>query len=801
MQEMSRMQKREQYFINKTKSLEEGIVAFPSLFIEGAAACGKTTAMEMLLKAYPEVESEVIYMDRESQDLALFCAKLEACGSYINEKTPETPCWMIFENITREIPASFFREIAQFIWWAPENVKVFLISREKPAKELLELLWKRKMGMISQRNLAFSQTEVEKLVSQRGSMLRAEEVYRETGGWPGCVDLILYLSEQLGEKDVKKLCQRYEVQAYIQNEILDTLSKEEKEVFRRAEICPWINEKLCEEVWGISWAAGILEELERKGLLLYDEHLHRWKTAPLLKKEMSEIISYGLGKCLGEWYQAQGAVAEAFWCLDAAKCDKEYQMCMITHFEEVPQSFLMQTNVMEWKDNIPQLCYLRGRYCYYLQDFSGLHKEMMKAQQLEGELAKEVYLNLAFINPEIPLDMWLELLEELTEERKTPVHLYHFSENAHTYLSGLRELSGLFSCMKKEEKRRMKLLKETLGEEEWTGIQLARVDYYLETGRRDAIPEEDWRALRQITAASFEKVSWQYQMACLYILNIMQNIHSDQEISEYIVRLEDRLFQKGNEVCQNYVRAIRSLYTSLRTEESLTRWLKQVSAMKVESVNETNYNLLLFQTKGFLLLNQYDRANQILRRVIPYLKKYHRSRFLAELLFQQAIINWADGKRGAALRNVIESFLVTGEYRYVRFYTEYGKFGKEVLDAYVEWFQNNEPERWNRKKSYNYGNVLRMPIEDYLEVILRAAKRGVKLYVGVSEKDSVERLTMMETLVLQDINRGLTNAEICSELNLKLPTVKSHIYSVYKKLGVNSRVQAILKGKELGIIK
>ena len=65
----------------------------------------------------------------------------------------------------------------------------------------------------------------------------------------------------------------------------------------------------------------------------------------------------------------------------------------------------------------------------------------------------------------------------------------------------------------------------------------------------------------------------------------------------------------------------------------------------------------------------------------------------------------------------------------------------------------------------------------------------------------VEKLTMMETIILQDINKGLTNAEICEELNLKLPTVKTHIYSVYKKLGVNSRVQAILKGKELGLVK
>ena len=46
-----------------------------------------------------------------------------------------------------------------------------------------------------------------------------------------------------------------------------------------------------------------------------------------------------------------------------------------------------------------------------------------------------------------------------------------------------------------------------------------------------------------------------------------------------------------------------------------------------------------------------------------------------------------------------------------------------------------------------------------------------------------------------------SNAEICEELNLKLSTVKSHIYSLYRKLGVKNRMQATLKGKEMGILK
>lgn len=147
------------------------------------------------------------------------------------------------------------------------------------------------------------------------------------------------------------------------------------------------------------------------------------------------------------------------------------------------------------------------------------------------------------------------------------------------------------------------------------------------------------------------------------------------------------------------------------------------------------------------------------------------------------------------------------EYRY-RFYpnnekihTEYGKGGKEVLSAYVEWMKQNSPEGWHRKKKYNYGNVRRMPKEDYLELILRMAKKQCSSAPESVQKTPEEHLTMMETVILTLIGKGRSNVEICEELNLKLSTVKSHIYSLYRKLGVKNRMQATIKGKEMGILK
>ena len=54
-------------YIDKTECLEKEIERFPSVYIEGAAGCGKTTMMRMLLEKHPEVDYTVLWMDEDEE--------------------------------------------------------------------------------------------------------------------------------------------------------------------------------------------------------------------------------------------------------------------------------------------------------------------------------------------------------------------------------------------------------------------------------------------------------------------------------------------------------------------------------------------------------------------------------------------------------------------------------------------------------------------------------------------------------------------------------------------------------------
>jgi LuxR family transcriptional regulator, maltose regulon positive regulatory protein len=65
----------------------------------------------------------------------------------------------------------------------------------------------------------------------------------------------------------------------------------------------------------------------------------------------------------------------------------------------------------------------------------------------------------------------------------------------------------------------------------------------------------------------------------------------------------------------------------------------------------------------------------------------------------------------------------------------------------------------------------------------------------------IDPLTERELEVLPLLAQGLTNRQIADRLTVVLGTVKAHNNSIYSKLGVSNRVQALTRARELGLIR
>lgn len=54
-------------------------------------------------------------------------------------------------------------------------------------------------------------------------------------------------------------------------------------------------------------------------------------------------------------------------------------------------------------------------------------------------------------------------------------------------------------------------------------------------------------------------------------------------------------------------------------------------------------------------------------------------------------------------------------------------------------------------------------------------------------------LTAREATMVQLVAAGLSNKQLCRELDISLPTVKTHLLSVFRKMGIRSRTELVAK--------
>ncbi|MGH2614761.1 MAG: LuxR C-terminal-related transcriptional regulator [Thermomicrobiales bacterium] len=172
-----------------------------------------------------------------------------------------------------------------------------------------------------------------------------------------------------------------------------------------------------------------------------------------------------------------------------------------------------------------------------------------------------------------------------------------------------------------------------------------------------------------------------------------------------------------------------------------------------------------------------ERALNILRHLIEAAEAHGRQGILIEALALQALALWAEGDRAGALLSLERALRLAEPEGYVRLFADLGLPMVRLLQ-----------EARSRKV-----------LPDYVARLLAACGAD---FTSAPVKDALppEPLSEREGEVLRLIAAGLTNREIAAALFISPETVKKHTGSIYGKLGVGHRTEAVARARGLAVL-
>lgn len=744
--------------IDKTAVIEEALTDHLAVVLSGMPGVGKKTAVRMLLGRHQDVH-------------AVFCDIEEIRNrKALERRLPDQVNWYQVRKPIRRADEPLLPGIERFIRDMPSGDRLLMAVDGRLPDALLEFVWNGMMAEILPETFWFTLPETYRYLRECRSTLKVRDVWHLTGGWAGCVAMLVKLERQLGNTwTVWELGSRYEIRQYIREGILSVLPEDERKTVEEQAPFPRLNEEIASVLWP-GWKRDVEERLLSRGAMQYVPGQRCWHVHPALRMAADTADSAEYRRlCLqaAAWYEERGFIQDALTCCRQIPDRNIYRECLRSNYDRI--SFLYYEKAWGEEDlNMPEFFYLEWVESFLGQDEGRMELLRPRARKMPAE----IFLNAAYLDPSVETGEWMELLRENTEPGH-PVRLYYMLGESVSFLCGLRDLSDLFACSPKKREEYACLWRERLTAKSMLPYRLAEQEYDFQTGGSQTDPMPVYGS----------GTPWTIRMGYLYQAYLYADTSDAGRMEkDYIRSLAISLEKEETDICRWNARALYFLAEARWGEkEKIISWVRESGGDLNPDSGKTRFHMAA-EIKVHFYLGNYSRGEEILKVLLPYFEKNRSRRWLAEGLFQLAVAEQEKGRSGSAFRALSASLDISRPRRYVRLYTGYGARGAGLLEKYREASGKEDP---------------------WLDQVIREAFRHAEDFPDIQEKEMffpADKLTPTEQMVLEYLAKGYSNRQISEEMQIRLTTVKSHIYHLYRKLDVSSRIQAVRSARELGII-
>lgn len=741
----------------------------------------------------------------------------------INRLCGNTDYYIVLDDFHCITDPALIDSLEFFLQSMPENLHLFLLSREDPPVYLGALAVSGRLLYLSGEDMKLSQEEsmqfLKTTMKLRSDNAELEKISSFAEGWVGGLQLAAAGGEFSGE--LLKNGGGFAAE-YLTREVFGKLSPEEQSFLIHTGILPWFDADICSALFESLDYASMLENLLNKNLFLIciDEKkgIYRYHNilGEYLKQRFSELTADEQNDILhraAAAFEAHRSFDEAVPLLLLAK-DYDRAMEDLTemgtdsivgeYLGRIPNERLAQNldlatreliyhvdcgnfsafkvlcGVMldEWADT-PFCLYLR-----YAQDVFDTHRvsnelpleaplSLIRDYNLRPETAALILLgcsSLMIMNREY--EKAEHYADQALELAKNSSSIYYYSMGCKAQLA--EETGRLNDGMEIYETIEEKMTTDKASFMRQYDFRIGIIGIYLKRMELADAKKYLDRARAMISGSSIPENLISYSF--------------DYNLAEY-----DML--SGNEGLGEEM--IRQVIGSNETQNWADRLLIELAAAgRIGAAHQeqilSEYKIYLAHSAkpspAFELLcarlyfqnGETEKAEKITETVIAFSREnQNRLRLVeADLLLIRMTVGSSPADRRRRNNLLREAVYYSWENRILQpFYVD-----RDILEPLWKDFGVSMADKLRQEE--------RLFVRDAMRI---CSQNG--------QTEEKEILSSRELEVLVELATGETNPQIAESLCISLSTVKTHVLSIYRKLGVSSRTNAIQEARRLGLIQ
>ncbi len=201
--------------------------------------------------------------------------------------------------------------------------------------------------------------------------------------------------------------------------------------------------------------------------------------------------------------------------------------------------------------------------------------------------------------------------------------------------------------------------------------------------------------------------------------------------------------------------------------------------------------------KLMLAQNRPGDALALLDLLLPRLEREGRFEVVIQIQILRALAFLAAGDSAQALAALEHAVTLAEPSGYIRLFVDEGDPLRLLMADFRSWI--GKQSRGQAPKLVEYADRLLMAFPTSVSTA-SASTVSSQSEIRNPKSEMVEPLTEREMEVLRLLAAELSNPEIAERLYLTVNTVRSHVKSIYGKLNVHGRWEAVQRAKELGLL-